>query len=327
MNNCLCCGRPFSEKASEQELKDQWHHKCIRKFFGVDHLPQFDLTEETLQRLATETTNKGFTIPGVQKKLSLHLSNESGNPRLTLVNYPTGYILKPQTDVYEALPEAEYLIMQMAEKTKIETVPFALIRMKDRDEIAYITKRVDRNISQKKTGAVELLAMEDFCQLDRHLSVNKYLGSYERCAKLISRYSVRPGLDLAELFLRVVFSFITGNSDMHLKNLSLIETSAGNENYVLSPAYDMLPVNTIFPEDLDQMALAVNGKKRNIHRNDFIRFAETSGITEDAANKMITKVVSLKQDYIDMCRQSYMPIKMKNSLEKLIKERTSMLQD
>lgn len=81
------------------------------------------LSKEVLNQIAIDNTNKGFTVPGVQKKLSLHLSEED-NPRLTLVNYPTGYILKPQTDEYAALPEMEYLVMQMAEASGIKTVPY-----------------------------------------------------------------------------------------------------------------------------------------------------------------------------------------------------------
>ena len=47
----------------------------------------------------------GYTVPGVQKKLSLHLLAE-GKPRLTMMNYPTGYILKPQVKEFTALPES-----------------------------------------------------------------------------------------------------------------------------------------------------------------------------------------------------------------------------
>uniref|UniRef100_UPI003FEE94C1 HipA domain-containing protein n=1 Tax=Eubacterium sp. TaxID=142586 RepID=UPI003FEE94C1 len=125
---------------------------------------------------------------------------------------------------------------------------------------AYITKRVDRLF---QNGQMEMLAMEDFCQLDLRLTQDKYKGSYERCAKVINRYSSRKGLDMTELFIRLVFSYIVGNSDMHLKNFSLIETSAGSGKYILSPAYDLLPVNVIMPEDEEQFAIPMNGKKRN----------------------------------------------------------------
>lgn len=323
---CLCCGKEILEKASAEEKKTQWHASCVRRFFGTSTLPELDISEDTLTRIAVESTNKGFTVPGVQKKMSLHLTAEGGKPRLTLVNYPTGFILKPQTEQYEALPEAEYLVMQMAQKTGIATVPCALIRMSGSEAAcAYITKRIDRVLPTKKEPILKLLAMEDFCQLEHRLTENKYKGSYERCAKIVSRYSVQPGLDLSELFLRVVFSFAVGNSDMHLKNFSLIETAAGSQSYVLSKAYDMLPVNVILPEDDEQLALTVNGKKHNIRRNDFLKFAEVSGISRDAAVKMIHKIFTMKDQYQQMCADSYLPEYLKERFCVLLEERINAL--
>lgn len=323
---CLCCGKDISGNASPQEEEAQWHSACVRKFFGTAALPELDISEETLTRIATESTNKGYTVPGVQKKLSLHLTADGGKPRLTLVNYPTGFFLKPQTEQYEALPEAEYLVMQMAEKTGIATVPYALIRTSGSSAAtAYITRRIDRVLPTKKDPTLKLLAMEDFCQLEQRLTENKYQGSYERCAKVITRYSQRPGLDLSELFLRVIFSFAVGNSDMHLKNFSLIETTAGSQRYVLSDAYDMLPVNVILPEDDEQLALTVNGKKHNIRRNDFLKFAETSGIPRDAGMKMIRKILSMKAQYLHMCEESYLPDLLKERFCVLIEERMNAL--
>ena len=323
---CLCCGKEISENAPAQEKKTQWHSSCVRKFFGTSELPELDISENTLTRIAIESTNRGFTVPGVQKKMSLHLTSDGGTPRLTLVNYPTGFILKPQTEQYEALPEAEYLVMQMAKKSGIATVPFALIRMSGSETTyAYITKRIDRILPTKRDSTLKMLAMEDFCQLEHRLTENKYQGSYERCAKVIARYSVQPGLDLSELFLRVVFSFVVGNSDMHLKNFSLIETAAGSQNYVLSEAYDMLPVNVILPEDDEQLALTVNGKKHNIRRNDFLRFAEVSGISRKASLKMIQKILSMKERYLQICEESYLPDHLKARFASLIEDRTAAL--
>ena len=325
MTRCLCCGKAIQENAQGMALAPAWHKSCIRRFFGVNTLPELDISNASLTRIASESTRKGYTVPGVQKKMSLHLSSEGGISRLTLVNYPTGFILKPQTEEYTALPEAEYLVMQMARETGIATVPFALIQMEDpAGEKAYITKRIDRRFP-KKDAPAELLAMEDFCQLEEHLTENKYLGSYERCAKLITRYSVQRGLDLSELFLRIVFSFAVGNSDMHLKNFSLIETSPGSGSYVLSQAYDLLPVNLIVPADPDQMALTLNGKKRNLHRKDFLRFADNAGISPEAAEKMIRKTVSMEGKYLELCDQSYLPAEMKQDFHALIQSRISVL--
>lgn len=321
MTRCLCCGKPLTEP----EQGAGWHNACIRRFFGTKVLPELDVTDATLIRIAAENTSRGFTVPGVQKKMSLHLAEDGDTPRLTLVNYPTGYILKPQTEEYLNLPEAEYLVMQMAEATGIAVVPYALIRLSG-GELAYITKRIDRVLPSRKSKTLQLLAMEDFCQLDHKLTENKYLGSYERCAKIVSKYSVQPGLDRSELFLRVVFSFAVGNSDMHLKNFSLIETEAQNGRYVLSRAYDLLPVNVVAPEDTEQTALTVNGKKRNLHRNDFLKLAQTSEIPAAAAGKLLQRVISMKPTYLRLCETSYLPEEMKAALAALIDTRIAALE-
>ena len=313
MMNCLCCG-----KTLKTDSQNQWHKSCIKSFFGTSKFPDIDVSEEILNQLAIDSTTKGYTVPGVQKKLSLHLTTDS-EPRLTLVNYPTGYILKPQTQEYSALPETEYLVMQMAKASGIKTVPFALIKLPSQNNaFAYITKRIDRENGQ-------ILAMEDFCQLEGRLTEDKYRGSYERCGKIVSKYSVNSGLDLAEMFIRIIFSFAVGNSDMHLKNFSLIETSQQSEEYVLSAAYDILSTNVVIPEDTEQLALTTNGKKHNLHRKDFLILAETIGINPKSAEKIIDKIVKMIPAYIEMCKASYMPDDMKDALEKLMTERIEAL--
>lgn len=314
--NCLCCGKPIKDNNESSG----WHKTCIKKFFTTTVIPEIEITDSVLEELAKESTNKGYTIPGVQKKLSLYLSKEV-YPRLTVVNYPTGYILKPQVKEFRALPEAEHLVMSMADKAKIRTVPHALVKSKD--SYAYITKRIDRVFS--KDSNVKLIAMEDFCQLDLRLTLDKYKSSYERCGNIIKKYSSRSGLDMTELFYRLVFSFIVGNSDMHLKNFSLIESESGSGEYHLSPAYDLLPVNVIIPEDKEEFALPINGKKRNIHRKDFLIFAAGCGIAKLAAEKMIGQLIFMEPVFIDMCCNSLMPQDMKEAFIELVDKRVSAL--
>ena len=135
---CLCCGKTITENASTREKEWCWHKKCVKKFFHTDELPVLDITKEQLEILADETVNEGLTVPGVQKKLSLHLSTDMQS-RLTIVDYPTGYILKPQTEDFENMPEYEDLAMRLIEIMGIQTVPHALIKLDH--EYAYITKR------------------------------------------------------------------------------------------------------------------------------------------------------------------------------------------
>lgn len=315
---CLCCGKEIRD--SQKKIQG-WHATCVRSFFGTKDMPEIDLSGKGLETLAMSSISQGFTVPGVQKKLSLHLSRED-RPRLTLVNYPSGYILKPQEKQYAHMPEAEHLIMSMAEVAGIMTVPHALIQTEE--DIAYITRRVDRVVTEQ--GQMHKLAMEDFCQLDKKPTEEKYHGSYERCARIIERYSSRIGFDRSEYFLRLVFCFLTGNSDMHLKNFALIETKFNSREYALSPAYDLLPVQLILPEDEEDMALTLNGKKTHIRRKDFLLLAQNIGVPDKAARMEIEKMLDMIPSWEEMCKESMLPDEMQRGMIDLLHERAGRIE-
>ncbi len=316
---CLCCGKEIKENASEEEKRNGWHRRCVKSFFGTNKLPVLDLDEQELIHLAEKLVHNGMTVAGVQKKMSLHLSKDP-EYRLTIVDYPSGYILKPQTKEYPNLPEYEDLVMRMASPAGIRTVPHAL--MKTGDGFAYITARVDR---KPVKGEMQMYAMEDFCQLSWRMTEDKYKGSYERCAGLIKKYAEHIGLDLAEFYLRVLFSFATGNSDMHLKNFSLREMTPGGRDFILSEAYDLLPVNIVLPADQDETALTVNGKKRNLRRKDFLILAEHCDLTRKTAEKMIARLVSREGAFRDEIRNSFLPEEKKEEMENFVVGRLQRL--
>ncbi len=315
MSRCLCCNKEI-RNPSDSELKTGWHDKCVKRFFGTTVFPELDCSEKELEKLANMTVNKGLTVPGVQKKLSLHLDKEDRVAKLTIVDHPTGYILKPQSAEYAALPEAEYLAMNLADIAGIKTVPFALIRMNG--GYSYITRRVDRM-------GDKMFAMEDFCQLSGRLTSDKYRSSYENCGRVIKGYSKNTGIDLTELFHRLLFCFIIGNSDMHLKNFSLIEDAPGSRLFGLSPAYDMLPVNVIMPADTEETALSLNGKKRNIRKKDFAMLADNLGIPDNVANRMRERIILYKDAFISEVNNSYIPEEMKTGFVDLIGDRVNIL--
>ncbi|MFI3261184.1 MAG: HipA domain-containing protein [bacterium] len=309
--NCLHCNK----KLLENEI--DWHKKCIKKFFSTTKIPSISLNDEELNKYIINNINNYITVPGVQKKMSLTLNVESN--KLTLVNFPTRYILKPQTEEFEYLPEAEHLVMSLANISNLITVDHALIRIGN--EYAYITKRIDRDFKGNK---LVKLAMEDFCQLDLRLTEDKYLGSYERCIKIIEKYSSQSKLDIVELFMRIIFSFIVGNSDMHLKNFSIIEDYE-TKGYYLCPSYDILPVNIILKSDLEQTALTLNGIKKNITKKDLVVFGRKCELTDNTINKIFKKFIGLETEYINLINESYISDLMKIKLINLINERIKII--
>ena len=276
MSKCLYCYQEL-----EQEQVD-FHPACSRKIFGTSTPPILPYTRNQINELAEQVIRSQTTLTGVQPKLSLDLEgNGKNNPkRFTIVGLWGGYILKPQTVQFSQLPELEDVTMHLAGIAKIKVVPHSLIRFID-GELCYITKRVDRDKDGNK------IPMEDMCQLSERLTEYKYKGSYEQIAKLILKYSNAPKLDLVNFWEQVVFSWLTGNADMHLKNFSLYSPLKGQ--YSLVPAYDMLSTTLVMPEDQEELALTLNGKKNNLKRSDFEKAMFQSGVNEKVIRNIFLK--------------------------------------
>ena len=302
---CLCCGK----KLEKGEV--DWHKKCIKKFFGIESLPIINV-EEFSNLFLDSPTNQSI-VPGVQKKISLHLKKEGKTSRLTIVDYPSGYILKPISNQYENLPENEWLTMHLANLCKVETVPFALIRLNN-NSLAYITKRIDREGKNK-------IPMEDFCQLGGNLTEDKYHSSYEQVGKILSKYSSNIGLDYFKLFDIILFSFIVGNSDMHLKNFSIYKK---NGKYILSPAYDLL--NTIIlTNDLEELALTLEGKKSNLKKENFINLAKKYELSNTQIRNIFNQYEKNYDKIINKINTSFLDDAMKRSYINLVKKRFNQL--
>ncbi|MDD3724436.1 MAG: HipA domain-containing protein, partial [Bacteroidales bacterium] len=254
MKRCLYCYKHLEENDID------FHQNCSKKIFGESTPPLINYSLEDIDSLALEVINSKITLTGVQPKISLQIKSEKGEPnRFTIIGVLGNYILKPQSSKYESLPENEDLSMHLAEIAKIKTVPHTLIRLSD-NSLAYITKRIDRDKKGNK------IAMEDMCQLTNRLTEYKYKGSYEQIAKIILKYSANPILDIISFFEIILFSYLIGNSDMHLKNFSLCNKKGKHE---LSPAYDLLSTKMVIPKDIEDLALNLNGKKNNLKRQDF----------------------------------------------------------
>lgn len=298
---CLICLKP-----TENDI--EYHPRCSKTFFGIFPPPVLNLTLENVQDFAAQSVLSRVTVTGVQKKLSLGIEESGNSNRLTVVGLWGKFILKPPSDEYPALPENEDTIMNMASIINVPVVPHAMIRLLS-GELAYITRRIDRDEDDGK------IAMEDFCQISERLTEDKYKGSVERLGKLLRKYSVYPGLDIIDLFERVVFNFIVGNSDMHLKNYSLIETAKGMR---LSPGYDLLSTVLVISEDPEESALTINGKKSNIKKTDFNALAENIGISQAAYLKAYQKIIRAESKLFTVIDSGKLPEDMKKRLKEII---------
>ncbi len=309
---CLYCYNELGEETSE------FHKICCRKIFGTKIPPELPYSEDQMLELAEKVIRSQSTVTGVQPKLSLEiekLSIKDKPQRFTIVGLWGGYILKPPTKKYKFLPELEDLTMHLAEISGIEVVPHSLIRLSSR-KLSYITRRVDRKNGLK-------IHMEDMCQLTERLTEQKYNGSYEQIGKAIARYSVNPGLDITNFFEQVLFSFLTGNADMHLKNFSLIDNP--ELGYILSPAYDMVASNLVVEGDDEELALTLNGKKKKIRKKDFLEALGRFSIDSKVIENLFNRFKGSMDNWHKFIEISFIPKDMKASYHQLINERADQV--
>ena len=291
------------------------HPACIKKFFGTTTLPVLDYTTEQLDQLAMQIIQEKTSLTGVQPKLSLHLNEHGGSKRLTIIGLWGDYICKPQTSQYGMMPEVEDLTMHLAEVARINVVPHTLMRMAD-DTLCYLTRRIDRTPSGDK------IAMEDMCQLTERQTEHKYNSSYEQIGKAILKYSSLPKMDVTNYFEYVLFSWLTGNNDMHLKNVSLYETA---NRIRLTPAYDLLNTAIINPKDDEELALTLNGRKKRLQREDFIKSGNTLGIKEVTIERLIDKYIKLSPKFETVIKDSFLSAPLKEKYSDLLEKRLDRL--
>lgn len=308
MKRCLFCYKYLAENELD------FHGSCSKKIFGQSLPPALPYSKADMEPLAKEVIQSQTAVTGVQAKLSLHIASnnqEEAGKRFTIVGLWGGYILKPPTTLYKQLPEVEDVTMHLASLAKIKTAPHSLVRLTS-GNLAYLTKRIDR----VKKGK---LAMEDMCQLTERLTEDKYHGSYEQIAKAIQKYSTTAGLDVVNFFELVLFSFLTGNADMHLKNFSLLEQPG--LGMVLSPAYDLVNTALVNPADDEEMALNLNGRKKKLKKQDFITAMNTLKLDEKQQENIFNKMEKSIPKWMEQIDISFLSNEFKEQYKQIVRER------
>ena len=288
------------------------------KYLEASLPPELPYSEAEMLKLAEEVIKSQSAVTGAQPKLSLGIEriSKKGEPqRFTIISLWGGYILKPPTKQYESLPEIEDLTMHLAEISDIKVVPHTLIRLSS-GSLSYLTKRVDRESGLK-------IHMEDMCQLTERLTEQKYNGSYEQIGKAIAKYSSSPGLDLTNFFEQVLFSYLTGNADMHLKNFSLIDSP--ELGYILCPAYDMVASKLVVKGDDEDLALTLNGKKKKITKNDFKAAMGRFNINSKAIDNIFSKFSASLGSWHEFIDISFLSKEMKGKYHDLLDQRLAIM--
>jgi len=306
---CLSCYLPLEPGQVD------YHPACSKAFFGIEQPPQLPFALEEIEKLARETVELSVAVPGVQPKLSLgwikSVLEDGKQNRLTIFNALNGnYILKPPTSPYPQMPENEHLSMRLAALFAIDTVPVNMIRLAS-GELSFITRRIDRNTDGSKNHMIDFLQILEL--------EDKYKGTMERLGKRIGELSTNTLLDKLRFFELTVFNFIIGNNDMHLKNFSMFLSP--DKGWILSPAYDLLNVKLVLPQDKEDMALMLGGKKHSFNKGYFDRLGEVLGLNGKQVTAVYKRAHKWLPQALELISLSFLDNDRKEEYKKLLCKR------
>lgn len=309
-NKCLYCYQKVEEGT-------EFHEKCAKEFFGTAEPPEITYTLVEMDELAKRVVERSVAVPGVQPKLSMSIVKKAKNKsdkRLTVVGALGGnYIFKPPSDRFPEMPANEHVTMRIAEAFGIKVVPSSLIRLAS-GELSYITQRVDRTQEGEKIHMIDMFQITE--------AFDKYKSSMEKVGKALDEYSSNTLLDKVFFFDLTLFSFLIGNNDMHLKNFSMIESSHG---WVLAPAYDLLNVAIVNPDDEEELALTLAGKKKKLKKEHFIALGEGLGLNAKQIRSAFNRMKKNKPIAIEWIEKSFLSKEMQEAYIGVIEARFEQL--
>lgn len=269
-----------------------------------------DFTKEELLAEA-ELLSEKMSIEGVQPKISAVISVIDS--KIKLVGQDGLFIIKPQHEIYQNVPENEDLTMRLAELVKIE-VPFHGLIYDKEGNLHYFIKRFDRMSIKKK------YPVEDFAQLICKNRDTKYNSSMEKVGEIIEEFCTFPIIEKVKLFRLTLFNYLIGNEDMHLKNFSLITK---NNKTTLSPAYDLLNTSIIVKNTKEEIALPIKGKKNNLTRKDIIVYfgKERLGLNEKTIDKILMDFTNALPNWYKEIEKSFLPENLVSAYLEILKSR------
>jgi serine/threonine-protein kinase HipA len=257
-----------------------------------------------------------MSIQGVQPKISAKLNTK--DQIFEICDTGGTYILKPQNPLYLELPENEDLTMRLADGL-IEVPLHGLLYCAD-GKFTFFIKRFDRIAHGNK------VPVEDFAQLSGLSRDTKYDFSMERFVPIIEKYCTFPVIEKAKLFTRVIFNYLIGNEDMHVKNYSLIT----RDNIIeLAPAYDYLntTIATGINKVKEQIALPLNGKKNNLSRKDIVEYygAQKLMLEPYIIGEILNKFAASLTGWRETIDISFLSERGKNEYHMVLDERLKVL--
>jgi serine/threonine-protein kinase HipA len=215
-------------------------------------------------------------LAGVQDKLS------AGMISMPVASAGRRYILKLNAPEFPHVVENEFVMFRYAAKLRIPLSKVRLIRDVG-GRPGLLVERFDRiPLVGGAHGAVQRLAVEDGAQVLRLYPADKYNVGYGQVCHALAEYCAAPLPALRNLAIQAAFAWLSGNGDLHAKNVSMVQQPSGE--WSIAPVYD-IPSTVVYGDKT--LALTLNGKRTGISRKHFLAWATGLGLAERAAVQVL----------------------------------------
>lgn len=268
---------------------------------------------EQIQKALNQMSKMAIT--GTDFKLNVQLSIVDST--FKIVDKNGSFILKPQLTQYPQVPENEDVTMRMAATAGIEVPLHGMVYAKD-ESLLYFIKRFDR---KGKAGKIHV---EDLAQVAGVYSDAKYDYSLEKVAVLLDTYCTFPMVEKMKLFKRVLFSWLIGNENMHLKNLSLIHR---NNKVELSPAYDLVNTTILKAVPEQESALSIKGLRSDLNWDILMNYfaQDVLGLNDKVILKILKQLISVLPEWVRLIEISFLNEEKKEDYLSLLNRRFRIL--
>ncbi|HTZ28649.1 MAG TPA: HipA domain-containing protein [Streptosporangiaceae bacterium] len=226
-----------------------------------------------------------IALPGVQDKVSGQMLN------LPVQGGSAGYILKLNPPEFPHLVENEYFFFHAAARTRLVVAEVELVHDKA-GESGLLVHRFDRHHENRN---VRPLAVEDACQVLGRWPGDKYLISTEEAITGLAQCCRAPGVAALELYRLLVFAYLSGNGDLHAKNLAILHDARGE--WKVTPAYD-LSSSAVYGDRT--MALPLDGRIRQQLSLAMLRkLGKEIGIPDRLATGIVREQIAAARIWIE----------------------------
>lgn len=261
------------------------------------------LAREDATKSVQLVTQSHLSLTGASGKVGLYFEPHSKKWYYPIGNSPSTHIVKQSHIRLKKIVTNERLCLLTAQNLGIEIPESFIVNVgsSEKEDILFATKRYDRKIDSKSKILSGLyvpcrLHQEDFAQALGIPAKNKYeknnAGYLKKAMHILRTCSTDPITDQYRLWDICIFNYLIGNTDNHIKNISLLY-SENLHGIRLAPAYDIVST-MIYESSTENMAMSIGGiyNINEINREAFSEEAKNIGLGRTLAIKKFDKMIS-----------------------------------